>query len=358
MQCERDTKASAGESEVGDTPLLNGVRSLLKRVGGSAGGLVEDVSKFLLSAAELILSPLALFTAATTFIAAGLALGLQIFFPLAAMLSSLPGAPNPVLMAAILLVFAIRAACLPVSVRASRNAVRLQALAPQIRRLQKTHAGDRDKLAQEQMNLYRRTGANPLSSCIPVILLVTLLSGLWTLLKGLTVRSATGTFEPRFTSRDSGLYHYLNSAPELTNWRMDLTLTLPQVGTCARVTPYLGSLALLTGLQCLQARDPWRLGHRELALALTVTSVAVVAMLPVFFIILKIADVAAILMQTYYLQRVKRHEFKRLRSDPNFRQSMAELGTEFFPADGPQPSKPAGEMPGSGPGPHDWNPRR
>jgi YidC/Oxa1 family membrane protein insertase len=45
----------------------------------------------------------------------------------------------------------------------------MQALQPQMAALKKQYGNDRQKLSEETMKLYRETGTNPLSSCLPII---------------------------------------------------------------------------------------------------------------------------------------------------------------------------------------------
>lgn len=52
---------------------------------------------------------------------------------------------------------------------------RIQLLQPEIRALQQKYRGDRARLSQEQMNLYKARGVNPASGCLPALLTLVLL---------------------------------------------------------------------------------------------------------------------------------------------------------------------------------------
>ncbi|WP_139085752.1 membrane protein insertase YidC [Mumia zhuanghuii] len=52
-------------------------------------------------------------------------------------------------------------------IKASRN---MQLLQPKIRELQKKYGHDRERMAQEQMKLFREANTNPFASCLPLIL--------------------------------------------------------------------------------------------------------------------------------------------------------------------------------------------
>ena len=68
------------------------------------------------------------------------------------------------------LVVVIRILLIPLFVKQIKAQRGLQMLSPQIKELQKKHKDDRQKQSEELMKLYRETGTNPFSSCLPIIL--------------------------------------------------------------------------------------------------------------------------------------------------------------------------------------------
>src|SRR5215213_8878910 len=64
----------------------------------------------------------------------------------------------------------IRALLIPLFVKQIKSSRNMQLLQPQIKELQKKYGHDRQKLAQEQMKLWKETGTNPFASCLPLIL--------------------------------------------------------------------------------------------------------------------------------------------------------------------------------------------
>jgi YidC/Oxa1 family membrane protein insertase len=52
-------------------------------------------------------------------------------------------------------------------------------LQPKIQELQKKYGKDREKMAQEQMKLYQEAGVNPLSGCLPLVIQMPILFGLY-----------------------------------------------------------------------------------------------------------------------------------------------------------------------------------
>ena len=58
-------------------------------------------------------------------------------------------------------------------------------LQPKIQELQQKYGKNRDKLAQEQMKLYKEAGVNPLSGCLPMVVQMPVLFGLYSALVAL-----------------------------------------------------------------------------------------------------------------------------------------------------------------------------
>jgi YidC/Oxa1 family membrane protein insertase len=59
---------------------------------------------------------------------------------------------------------------IPLFVRQIRSSRNMQLLQPKMKELQKKYGHDREKLGQEMMKLYKETGTNPFSSCLPLLL--------------------------------------------------------------------------------------------------------------------------------------------------------------------------------------------
>src|SRR6266545_5502743 len=68
------------------------------------------------------------------------------------------------------LTIVIRTLLIPLFVRQIRSSRNMQLLQPKMKELQKKYGHDREKLGQEMMKLYKETGTNPFSSCLPLLL--------------------------------------------------------------------------------------------------------------------------------------------------------------------------------------------
>jgi YidC/Oxa1 family membrane protein insertase len=78
----------------------------------------------------------------------------------------------------------VRAALIPVFVKQIKSQRNMLAAQPELQKLQKKYKGktdrdSREKFAKEQMELYKKTGSNPLSSCLPLLIQMPIFSGLF-----------------------------------------------------------------------------------------------------------------------------------------------------------------------------------
>ena len=91
----------------------------------------------------------------------------------------------------------VRAALIPVFVKQIKSQRNMMLAQPEIAKLQKKYKGkndreSREKFAKEQMELYKRTGSNPLSSCLPLLIQMPIFSGLFFVLNDAQHSVTTG----------------------------------------------------------------------------------------------------------------------------------------------------------------------
>lgn len=85
------------------------------------------------------------------------------------------------------LVIVVRAALIPIFVKQIKSQRRMLEVAPQLKKIQEKYKGKRDQfsreaMSRETMELYKRTGTNPLSSCLPLVLQMPIFFGLFSVL--------------------------------------------------------------------------------------------------------------------------------------------------------------------------------
>jgi YidC/Oxa1 family membrane protein insertase len=82
------------------------------------------------------------------------------------------------------MVLVVRAALIPIFVRQIKSQRNMMLAQPELLKLQKKYKGktdreSRERMAREQMDLYKRTGSNPFSSCLPLLLQAPIFMGLF-----------------------------------------------------------------------------------------------------------------------------------------------------------------------------------
>jgi YidC/Oxa1 family membrane protein insertase len=73
----------------------------------------------------------------------------------------------------------IRMSLFPLTWKQQRSLKAMQEIQPEVKKLQEQYKDNREVLAQKQMELYRERGVNPLAGCLPLIVQLPILLGLW-----------------------------------------------------------------------------------------------------------------------------------------------------------------------------------
>ena len=135
------------------------------------------------------------------------------------------------------LVVVIRIALIPLFVKQIRATRNMQLIQPQVQEIQKKYAGDRERQSQELMKLYRETGTNPLSSCLPILAQSPIFLALFKVLNGI------GHYDNPTDAVPPGLTAQLTASAHSASF-----FGVPLYGTFTRAadTPNPGSTQILT----------------------------------------------------------------------------------------------------------------
>jgi len=79
----------------------------------------------------------------------------------------------------VLMTVVVRTAMLPLSLRTARSQRAMSQLAPEIEQLKQKHKGDVNAQSEAVMRLYRERGVSPLAGCLPLLIQLPLLIGLY-----------------------------------------------------------------------------------------------------------------------------------------------------------------------------------
>ncbi len=104
-----------------------------------------------------------------------------------------PGAGITWVLSIVGLVVVIRILLIPLFVKQIKAQRNMQVLQPKMKEIQQKYAGDRERQSQEMMKLYKETGTNPLSSCLPILLQAPIFFALFRVLQyGIAQEQAVG----------------------------------------------------------------------------------------------------------------------------------------------------------------------
>ena len=187
-------------------------------------------------------------------------------------------------MAIVFLTLAAMLLATPLTMKSTRTMMQIQLLAPELKKIQKQHKGDRTALNEAQMAFYREHGLNPLGGCLPILVQAPIFLVLYRVVLGLTRRtteigsqlgftsfqlftSEQGStaafrstpilrnelnFDPDFLPKTADLYVSLSARNEMVSWGIDLarSASTAMSENVLEALPYffMMALVLVTGI--------------------------------------------------------------------------------------------------------------
>ncbi|MBX7552715.1 membrane protein insertase YidC [Streptomyces sp. NPDC004232] len=99
------------------------------------------------------------------------------------------------------LVILIRICLIPLFVKQIKSTRAMQTLQPEMKKIQERYKNDKQRQSEEMMKLYKETGTNPLSSCLPILAQSPFFFALYHVLNGIATGSTIGVInEPLLAS--------------------------------------------------------------------------------------------------------------------------------------------------------------
>ncbi|GAB4468987.1 MAG: YidC family membrane integrase SpoIIIJ [Anaerolineae bacterium] len=126
---------------------------------------------------------------------------------------------NSYVAAILILTFLIRMATFPLLKRQTESTFAMQELQPKLKALQEKHKDEPEVLQQEMTKLYREAGVNPLGGCLPSLIQLPILIGLY---QAITRTLAGSPLQLIDLSQ-----HLYNPLPEALSWLPNPTTLLP-----------------------------------------------------------------------------------------------------------------------------------
>ena len=125
-----------------------------------------------------------------------------------------------------LLTLAVMLVLSPLTIKSTRSMLAMQKLQPEMKRLQQLHKGDRTKLNEEMMALYKEHKVNPAAGCLPMLLQAPVFLVMYQVIRGLTHKGAEGGFDPKYLDEGTRLYQDLvDSGGKMVSFGVDLART-------------------------------------------------------------------------------------------------------------------------------------
>ena len=160
----------------------------------------------------------------------------------------------------------------PLTVKSTRSMVSMQRLSPELKKLQQKYKGDRQKLNEEMMNLYKEHGVNPAGGCLPMVIQFPIFIILYDVIRGLTNTVKHGQLvqsvhpaihcaskicaDPRYIGTSTKLYKDLVHADgKMPAFGIDLAQRVFGHHTFTAALPYIILVLVAIGLQYIQMRQ-------------------------------------------------------------------------------------------------------
>jgi YidC/Oxa1 family membrane protein insertase len=141
------------------------------------------------------------------------------------------------------LTIVIRVVLLPLGIKQIKSMQAMQAIGPKVKEIQKKYKGNRQKAQEETMKLYKEAGVNPLGGCLPLLLQLPILIGMYAVIRSPVPNAAYDPANPErapaylnnHLPEDSQLYRDVTTDGDVDFLWMNLQCSASQSGDTVRV---------------------------------------------------------------------------------------------------------------------------
>jgi YidC/Oxa1 family membrane protein insertase len=145
----------------------------------------------------------------------------------------------------------------PLTLKSTRSMLAMQKLQPEMKALQAKHkGGDRQKLNEEMMALYKEHSVNPVAGCLPMLLQMPVFLVMYNVIRGLNHKTGESV-TPKYLDQDSDLYQALvRSGGRMKSFGVDLAQSASDGhSSFGRALPFFIIVALVVFTQYIQTRQ-------------------------------------------------------------------------------------------------------
>ncbi|MEU0251172.1 membrane protein insertase YidC [Streptomyces sp. NPDC006184] len=125
------------------------------------------------------------------------------------------------------LVILIRICLIPLFVKQIKSTRAMQTLQPEMKKIQERYKNDKQRQSEEMMKLYKETGTNPLSSCLPILAQSPFFFALYHVLSGIASGKKIGVIDEQLLA--SARHAHIFGAPLAAKF-MDSASTVEALG--------------------------------------------------------------------------------------------------------------------------------
>jgi YidC/Oxa1 family membrane protein insertase len=145
----------------------------------------------------------------------------------------------------------------PLTIKSTKSMMEMQRIQPEFKKLQTKYKGDREKLNEEVMKLYREHGVSPVGGCLPLLLQMPFFVCLYGVIKGLVNTKTINHIkysEPRYLDHSTRMYKdIIHTNGKLESFGIDLSQTpFQHHGSIGQGLPYWIIFFAAIGLQYMQ----------------------------------------------------------------------------------------------------------
>ncbi|HEX2700355.1 MAG TPA: YidC/Oxa1 family membrane protein insertase [Acidimicrobiales bacterium] len=145
----------------------------------------------------------------------------------------------------------------PLTLKSTRSMLAMQKLQPEMKALQtKYKGGDRQKLNEEMMALYKEHKVNPVAGCLPMLLQMPVFLVMYRVIRGLTHKTGE-VASPQYLNEKSDLYRALvKSGGRMKSFGIDLANSASDKhSSFGKALPFFVVVALVVLTQYVQTRQ-------------------------------------------------------------------------------------------------------
>jgi YidC/Oxa1 family membrane protein insertase len=145
----------------------------------------------------------------------------------------------------------------PLTIKSTKSMMEMQRIQPEFKKLQTKYKGDREKLNEEVMKLYREHGVSPVGGCLPLLLQMPFFICLYGVIKGLVYTTTINHIKistPRYLDHSTRMYKdIIHTNGKLESFGIDLSQTpFQHHGSVGQSIPYWLIFFAAIGLQYMQ----------------------------------------------------------------------------------------------------------